>query len=66
MIFFDGIKARSHRPNGSITYGSRTNPDFCTILRDLEGLCVVVCDVQSAHESRTDRVRTALIALETR
>ena len=26
----------------------------------------VVRDVQSAHDSRTDRVRTALIALETR
>ena len=26
----------------------------------------VVHDVQSAHKSRTDRVRTALIALETR
>ena len=38
---------------------------FARVLRVLEGLCVVVVDVQSVHESRTDRVRMALIALET-
>ena len=41
-------------------------PAFARVLRDFEGLCVVVRDVQSAHETRTDRVRTALIALKTR
>ena len=41
-------------------------PTFARVLRDLEGLCVVVRNMQSAHESRTDRVRTALISLETR
>ena len=41
-------------------------PAFARILRDLDRLCVIVRDVQSAHESRTDRVRTALIALKTR
>ena len=41
-------------------------PTFARFLRDLEGLCVVVRDVQSAHKSRMDCVRTALIALETR
>ena len=41
-------------------------PTFEQVLRDLEGLCVVVPDMQSAHESRTDHVRMALIALETR
>ena len=56
------IKAQSHRPNGRIAYGSRTNPDFCTSFTRFGG---VVRDVQSAHESRTDRVRTALIVLET-
>ena len=39
---------------------------FAQVLSDLDGLCVVVCDVQPAHESRTNRVRTVLIALETR
>ena len=32
-------------PNGWIAYGSRTNPDFVRVLRDLEGLCVVVRDM---------------------
>ena len=57
------LKAWSHRPNGRIGYGSRTNPDFCAIFTLFGGF---VRDVQSAHESRTDHVRTALIALETR
>ena len=37
-------------------------PIFVRVLRDLEVLCVVVRDVQSAHESRTDRIRTALVS----
>ena len=41
-------------------------PTFARVLRDFEGLCVVERDVQSEHESRTDRVRTALISLGTR
>ena len=41
-------------------------PTFARLLRDLEGLFVVVRDMQSVHKSRTDRVRTALIALKTR
>ena len=41
-------------------------PTFARVLRDMEGLCVVVRDVQSEHESRTVRIRTALISLETR
>ena len=57
------LNARSHRPNGRIAYGSRANPDFCEIFARFGG---VVRDVQSAHESRTDRIRMALIALETR
>ena len=40
-------------------------PTFVRVLRDLEGLCVVMHDVQSAHESYTDCIRTVLIALET-
>ena len=51
------------------TEGLRTDreqiPTFARVLRDLEWLCVVVRDVQSEHESRTDCVRTALISLET-
>ena len=39
---------------------------FVRFLHDLEGLCVIVRDVQSAQESRMDRVKTVLIALETR
>ena len=39
---------------------------FARFLRNLEGLWMVVCDVQSEHKSHTDQVRTALIALETR
>ena len=39
---------------------------FAQVLRDFEGLCVVERDVQSEHESRMDRVRTALISLGTR
>ena len=41
-------------------------PIFARVLRDLEVFCVVVRDMQSAHETRTDRVRTALVSLETR
>ena len=41
-------------------------PAFMRVLRNLEGLCVVVFDVQCAHESRTNCIRTALIALKTR
>ena len=41
-------------------------PIFARVLRDLEVFCVVVRDVQSVHESRRDRIRTALVSLETR
>ena len=41
-------------------------PILARVLRDLDGLCVVMRDMQSEHESRMDCVRTALISLETR
>ena len=40
-------------------------PTFARFLHDLQGLCVFVRDVQSAHESRMDCIRTALISFET-
>ena len=43
--------------------GLQTNPDFCASFTRFGG---VVRDVQSAHESRTDRIRTVLVSLETR
>ena len=64
-----GVKI-SLQPKGPVTQGQQTNyvliANKFRLLRDLDRLCVVVRDVQSAHESRTDRVRTALIALKTR
>ena len=62
---------RSKLRKGPVTQAQRTNYVLiANKLRFLREFYViwrgVVRDVQSAHESRTDRVRTALIALETR
>ena len=60
------LTAGSHSPTEGLRMDREQIPTFARFLHDLEGLCVVVCDVQSAHKSGTDRVRMALIALETR
>ena len=64
ICVFKGLVTQAKRKKYVwIAYNSRL---FARVLRDFEGLCVVERDVQSEHESRTDRVRTALISLGTR
>ena len=61
-----GLRPGHTGPTDELRIDRDQIPAFARVLHDLDRLCVVVRDVQSAHESLTDRVRTALIALKTR
>ena len=41
-------------------------PVFARVLRDLDQLCVVVCDMQSAHKSRTNHIGITYESRKTR
>ena len=57
------IMAYDVQCKGPVTHAKRKD---CVWIANKTRFGEVVRDVQSAHESRTDRVRTALISLETR
>ena len=61
-----GLRPGHTGPTDELRIDRDQIPAFARVLRDLDRLCVVVRDVQSAHETRTDRVGMALIALKTR